>query len=256
MAENLTWQAVCLFTGDGLPDEYAVKLLHMLQRHAPEPWRLAALTDRKRDLPSEIEQIDVSGWPLYRPDLRGTQRRLLFFDPDFAPFEEFTSLDVTLVVKGDLGPLIQFGRERRETLVIVDDWNHPTVNGSVMRIRRGPGLLAIAEDYRSGVRYPAKIMGDQDFIDASYKAHGLQHEVAFWPPEMIVSYRVLRKLNRTNPAKARALLDAACILKFHGNPRPHDLISFQGLLREALHSPGHVFTDWGFLSREVREWWA
>ncbi len=249
------FQVVCLFTGDSLPEHYVVRLFNMLGRNTPQPWKLAVLTDRKRDLPGEVEQVDVSAWPLYRPDLRPTQRKLLFFAPDFAPFEEFTYLDVTLVIRSSLGPLIAFGRSRSEPLVIVDDWHHPTVNSCVMRIRRGNALADVAEDYRSGVKYPAKVLGDQDFLDGAYKAHGLESHVAFWPAEMVASYRQLRKIHRKDPVRARALLDQACILKFHGSPRPNDLLELRGRVREALQSPGHALQDWGYLAREVRDWW-
>jgi hypothetical protein len=245
---------VTLMVGDGLPDLYVDRLYGMLARWCPPPFRLTCLTDRARPLRPEVRQWDISAWTRFRPDMRPTQHKLRLFDAESAPYPEAIYLDVTLVIRSDLTPLLQ-DAERDQPLVIVDDWNHDTVNSCVMRIRTPSPLQAVYNDYAQGVKYPVRLLGDQDYLDAALRAHDLMPHVAFFRPESVVSYRGLRKRHRRDPEGARRELQAATILKFHGTPRPHELFGFQNRLRDAMRAPGHILRDWGYLAEEVRAQW-
>lgn len=248
-------EAVCLLVGGGLPDTYVDRLYRMLVRHSPRSVRLTCLTDQPRPLLPEIVQHDISGWELFRPDMRKTQYKLRLFDALTPLYPEFWYFDVTLIVKGGLGRMFEFAERRPEPLVIVDDWHHATYNSCVMRIRPSASLQPIYDDYRAGKRYEVKLLGDQDYLSAVVHAHGLGGEVATFPSDEVVSYRGLRKLNRKDPSTARAALDRGAILKFHGTPRPHDLLTLSGRFQDALKAPGHFLRDYGFLAREIHEWW-
>src|SRR5687767_13418979 len=97
---------VCFATGElyGMADLYVARLLGMLRRHCPQPFTLHCYTDRPRRLPTEVMQHDCSGWhELLRPGMRPTTRKLGMFNPRYVAFEQFLFLDVTLIVRSDMG---------------------------------------------------------------------------------------------------------------------------------------------------------
>ena len=246
---------LCLLTGSSLPEYYVDRLYRMLAKHTPGPFTLTCMTERERPFQEKVEQLDISGWKVHRPDMRPTQQRLRYFASETCPLDEFVSIDVTLVIKSSLAPMLDFANSRPEPLVIVDDWNRPTVNGSVMRVRRSDALRAIYDDYANGVRYPVDLIGDQDYIDAVIQAHKLNEHVAFFPEEQMVSFKKLRQIMHKDPAKAKAMLDKACILKFHGKPRPHELFDPKYHWQHALRHPKTALKDSKFLVKETDEWW-
>lgn len=246
---------LCLLTGSSLPEIYVDRLFRMLKRHMPEPFRLVCMTERPRNFAEPVEILDISGWEVFRPDMRTTQHRLRYFASETCPLDEFISIDVTLVIKKNLGPMLEFVDSRPEELVIVDDWNRPTVNGSVMRVRRSDALRQIYDDYAAGVRHNVKLHGDQDYIDAVIQAGKLHAHVAHFPEDMVVSYKNLRRLNRRNPKLAQEKLERSLILKFHGKPRPHEVFDWRYHLRTAWRYPRHMFKDPRFAVDVVdREW--
>lgn len=248
-------EIVCLLAGNGLPDVYVSRLYNMLLRFADRPFRLTCLTDRVRDVPSEVNQIDISGWPNIRPDMRVTQYKLRLFDSETIPFAEFYYIDVTVVLKASLEPIWRFAESRTESLIVINDWHHDTLNSCLLRIRADGTLNIIYDTYLTGKKYDVKINEDQDFIDAVIKEQQMQSRVTYFPDDLIVSYKHLRRMRRKDPKAAQALLDGAPILKFHGLPRPHELLSSRYRIKEVLRSPGHALKDWGYLAREVKEWW-
>lgn len=247
---------VCLQVGSGLPDLYVERLYRMLQRHCPEPFRLTCLTDRERSFDEPVEPMLVAQDQAWRPEMRVTQHKLKLFRDGGWPYPEFFFLDTTLVIRSDLSPLISFARGRPEPLIAVDDWEWDTINTSVMRVSRDPGLAAIFSDYSFGKQYPVRLKGDQDFADASLKAHGLDRLVATWPKGLVASYKQIRRLRRLHPTQASRELDEAAILKFHGKPRPDQLGDPEYWRWHLKRNPLWGLRDWGYLADEVERLWG
>jgi hypothetical protein len=247
---------VCLMAGDGLSDEYVTRLYSMLTRHADRPFRLTCLTDRARTLPARVEAFDISSWPKHRPDMRITQLKLRLFEPGAIPFEEFFYMDVTQVIKGSMQPIWNFAETCEEPLVILQDWHHETVNSCFMRIRRDERLRVIYDTYASGKHYVVKLNGDQDYLNAVIEDKGLHSLVKHFPAPFIASYKNLRRLHRQDKGKAAQMLADAVIVKFHGTPRPHELLDTKYRWQEAFRSPGHALKDWRYLEKEIRGWWS
>lgn len=246
---------VCLQVGDGLPDIYVERLYRMLQRQVSEPFRLTCLTDRERNFDEPVEQVSVTQDHAWRPDMRVTQHKLKLFREGGWPYADFFFLDTTLVVRSSLAPLIALARRRAEPLIAVADWEWDTINTSVLRIRRDPILAAVFSDYSFGKQYPVRLKGDQDFADASIKAHGLERLVSSWPKGMVASYKGLRRLRRLHPARAACELEGATILKFHGKPRPDQLADPHYWRWHLKRNPLWGLRDRNYLAREIEELW-
>lgn len=215
---------VCLAVGEAYADQYVTRLQAMLERHCARPFTLFCYSDRARDVPAAVEMRDCQSWTeVLRPAMRPTTRKLRFFDNVTVPFEEFLYLDLTLVIRRDMSDFLDYAFAQPQELVIVRDWSYPCYNSCVMRIRRG-SFRAVYDAFVAGETYPFRIAGDQDFLSASLEAKGLQNQVAQFRPEDIVSYKELRGLNRSDGAAAARAIEAATIVKFHGKPKPHQVL--------------------------------
>ena len=218
---------VCLATGEahGATDLYVRRLHSMLRRYSPVPFSLICYSDRKRQVPREVEVRSCQGWTeLMDTAMRPTTLKLGFFDAEKVPFDEFLYLDLSLVIRRDMSELIKFAFNSSSDLVIVNDWHHPSYNSSVMRIRRG-ALQTIYDGFSAGQRYSQKVRGDQEFIFSHLRALALQDRVELFPESLVVSYKNLKALNRTNPQAAQNAVEAATIVKFHGRTKMHQLLS-------------------------------
>jgi hypothetical protein len=196
----------------------------MLAATCPRPFALTCVTDQPRDLPSAIDQIDCSNWhELRRTGMRPTTVKLGLFNPAYVPYEEFFYLDLSLVIRSGLGPLLDAADCRPEPLVIVSDWCYDCYNSSVMRIRNRD-LVFIYEAFAAGEKYPFRNAGDQDFIHAAVRARGLQNRVATFPPELVASFKLAARPSRCNRELARRQIADAVIVKFCSRPKPHELL--------------------------------
>ncbi|MCP5233943.1 MAG: hypothetical protein H6948_18040 [Zoogloeaceae bacterium] len=214
---------VCVATGDfyGMAETYVERMAGMLRQFAPAPFKLICVTDRARQLDPSIEQIDCTAWQELRArGGRATRLKLGLFNPAYIPYTEFVYLDLTLVIRASLGPLLEFSRSQETDLVIVNGWFYDGYNSCVMRIRPA-GLRFIYEDFVSGREYPAKIPGDQDYITGSLRAHGV--EATTFPPEQIVSFKQAIREGLGAPAAASHRIGSALIVKFHGKPKMHQI---------------------------------
>lgn len=216
---------VCVAVGHRYPTGYVHVLERMLRRQMPVPFTLSCVVDRPRDLPKSVRTIDASHWGLRREGLRVTTDKLGLFEPGKLPFSEFLYFDTTLVIQRDMTDLLTYAFEREEELVVVKDWNYDAYNTCVMRIRTGGDLSGVTQAFRDGVVYPWRNPGDQDFLSAFIKDRGLEHQVALWPDEIVVSYRNARVLHRTDPAAAYAMLEKGTVVKFYGKTKMNQLLN-------------------------------
>ncbi len=227
---------VCFATGElyGMAELYVTRLYDMLQRHCPRPFRLHCWTDRPRRLPAEIELHDCSAWSeLLRPAMRPTTRKLGMFNPDYLPFERFLFLDVTLILRADMGALLADAFGRPEDLVIVPHWKREGYNSCLMCIRRG-GLRAVYDAFVAGETYEQTVAGDQDFIHGVVQRHGLQRQVALLPEHHVLSFRLAARQGRRAPDDVRRRVEAATIVKFNGVPKMHDAFGLKFRLKLRL----------------------
>ncbi|PQV65383.1 hypothetical protein B1R32_101123 [Abditibacterium utsteinense] len=248
-----TLPVVCLAVGDAYADQYVSRLYGMLQRHCPQPFTLLCYSDRDRIVPPEVQMRDCSTWSeMLRPAMRPTTRKLRFFDGKTVPFDEFLYLDITLVIHRDMTSLLDYAFTQLQDLVIVRDWFYPSYNSCVMRIRRG-SLSVFCDAFVAGETYPHRIAGDQDFLSACIEAKGLQDQVATFRPEDVASYKLLRRLNRRDSDAAQRAVEAATIVKFHGKPKPHQVLDpFFNFFRMRLKNRD----DANFFRRELRREWS
>ncbi len=213
---------VCMAFGNvALADIYVTRLLEMLSRHCPLPFRLICYTDQARNVPVEIEQRDCSTWSEF--DHEGTpafMRKLGLFNPAYIGFDEFLYLDLTLVIRQSMKELLDFALSAPEDLVIVKDWHYDCYNSSVMRIRPKP-MRFIYSAYLAGERFPQVLPGDQDFIHGVVNDRRAQHRVALFPAACVVSFKALLRIGRRSPKLARRFTEQATVIKFHGRPRMH-----------------------------------
>ena len=226
---------VCLATGElyGLADLYVTRLQAMLSRHCPRPFQLYCYTDRQRDLASAIVQRDCSGWTeLDRRNMRPTTRKLGFFNPGYAEFDEFLYLDLTLVIRKPMDDLLAFAFGSERDLAILADWSYG-YNSSVMRIRRGE-LRAIYDAFVTGTTFEQKNPGDQDFIHGFIAKSHWEDRVDMFPAHLVCSFKKTRTLVRHDPAAARKLVRDATIVKFHGSPKMHEALDWRYRTRQRL----------------------
>ncbi len=244
---------VTLAVGDAYADTYIARLHAMLRRQLRRPFRLICFSDRERAVPPGVEVRPCRDWTeLQRAGMRPTTRKLGLFDPQKVPFEEFLYLDLTLVIARPLDKWLDANLARPEALVVVQDWFYPSYNSCVMRIRRGP-LQAVPRDFAAGTVYPQRILGDQDFLHASVAAQGLGGEVGVFGEGEVVSYKGARRLNRSDAEAARRLMERANIVKFHGRPKPDQVLNpFYNFFRMRLKSRA----DANFWKAELRALWA
>lgn len=228
-----TLPVVCFALGElyGRGDVYVRRLHRMLQRHCPQPFVLYCYTDRPRKLPPAVVQRDASAWQeLDRGGMRPTTRKLGLFNPAYVEFDAFLYLDLSLIIRRDMEAMLSHAFSLPEDLVIVSNWHYDGYNSSVMRIRRGP-LEAIYTAFCAGETYPQRIKGDQDFIHGVVHQHGLADRVTTFPREQIVSFRLNVEASVREPAQARARLEGATIVKFHGRPKMHKAFRLRERLR-------------------------
>ena len=246
-------RVVCVSTGDSYGPEYLTRFVSMLARHLHEPYRVVCVTDRPWALPLGIEGIDASGW-----GLDGWFNKLRLFDRATLGEEAFLYLDLTLVIKEDLAPSLAYARAAPEPVVGVRDWNYDSLNTCCLWIRPGETSQKVWDAYRDGVRFDTGRKTDQDHANAVLRPQ--EGALGFFPEGMIVSYKRLRKLNRREAQEAARQLAGATVLKFHGEPKPHQVVDGWGSLVSSLKGgwrrPSKVLKDRSFLVKEVRRWWA
>lgn len=242
--------AVCVATGDAFDDIDIRRLYNMLRRHCPVPFTLHCMSDRARDVPAAVQVHQPRDWhELERPDMRQTTKKLRLFARDGLPASEFLYLDVSLVIRADMREMLAFAFGSPADLVIVRNWSQEGFNSSVMRIRTG-ALSMVYDAFRAGERHVQQVKGDQEFIYFSLQARNLLDRTATFPEGQIISYKATRRLCRKDPRRAASHLANATIVKFHGRPKPAQVLGgFWESLRARLRRCGN------FGRRDLRSHW-
>ncbi len=245
-------EIVCVNAGDKFPDVYVQRLHNMLGRKFSLPFRLTCFTDRRRDVSSEIVQVDISAF-----SARGPFNKVLLYNPEVLPYDEALFMDITLVIKEEISGFVQYAKSLGKDVVAIRDWRRPVMNSCVQWVTRNDTLRQVWDVYDSD-RYPEfRTKGDQFFTYRTLQALGLEDEIGYFPDGEIQSYKVLREANRESKEAFEKLWARTKIIKFHGVPRQHEIISpWLQFWNVTVRYPQFALKDWGFLAKEVREWWV
>lgn len=213
---------VCVATGNlyGKGELYINRLYHMLERFSPEEFQLICITDRSRHINESITQINCSHWNEFKRDIHPTYYKIGLFNEKYLDISEFFYLDLSLIIKSSLAPLISYSQTHKADLLIIDEWHYKGFNSCVMRIRNR-NLSYIYEDFVSRKKYSQKIPGDQDYIYESVKFHN--GSASLFPAYMIISFKKTMRLGLKDWKNANQIAKDAIIVKFHGKPKMHDL---------------------------------
>ena len=252
--QNNPLQIVTVQLGNRYPDDWTTRLANMVARHLGEKHRFIIYTDtprkgRFKTTPSPNQSVEVRD--LEAGMLQGYFGKLRLFDQDLTGTEPFLFMDNTLVIRSDLSKLVEIGSSNHQHLTGVRDWNYPILNSSVMWCKPNRDTQDVWDAWNSGRHQGESFPGDQNFILRALKCE----ELGYWPEGMVSSYKNLRKLGRRDPEQAKQKLEACTILKFHGNPKPSEVLQpWRYPIHTILKNP---LTPrlWGYLEEEIKMHW-
>ena len=247
-------QVVTVQLGNRYPDVWTTRLANMVARHLPDDHRFIIYTDkpaqeRFKPTPSPNQTIEVRD--LKAGSLQGYFGKLRLFDQALTGTEPFLFLDNTLVIRSSLSKLIEIGKNHHQHLTGVRDWNYPILNSSVMWCKPNRDTQDVWDAWCGDRHRDENFPGDQNFIFRALN----REELGYWPEDTVCSYKNLRKLNKRDPNKARRQLEACTILKFHGNPKPSEVLRpWRHPVHTILRNPLRP-SLWGYLADEIRTHW-
>jgi len=248
-------------TGMRYPDLWVRKLASMVARNLSDSHRFIVYTDRPnsdslnatvRSHSAPHQLLEVRD--LQAGDLKGFFGKLRLFDQALTGSDPFLFLDSTLVIRSSLEPLIAIGRGSGASVTGVRDWNYPILNSSVLWCEPDGHTQAVWESWQQGRYAGIAFPGDQNVIFRAFNDQA-PAALAYWPDGLVSSYKGLRKLAGRDPEAARRQLEASCIFKFHGRPKPNEVLHpwrhpRATILRHPLRP-----RLWGYLADEIRSHW-
>ena len=186
--------------------EYVTILNDMVRRNLPAgyPGKFTVFTDTPGDYGPEIEVR-----PLPYPGLEGWWNKLALFGPGvFQDDDRILYLDLDTVLTGRLDAVANYQGE----FAILGDFYRPNgLQSSVMGWRVSKKSKAIWLDWFSA-GMPKVLGGDQVWIEQCKLNPDIWQKVA---PDAFVSYKLTAGVSP----------DKACVVVFHGNPRPHQVVT-------------------------------
>jgi hypothetical protein len=245
---------VTVHLGNRYPEAWTTRLANMVARHLQKKHRFIIYTEtpikeRFQTIPSPNQTVEVRD--LEAGMLQGYFGKLRLFDQDLTGTEPFLFLDNTLVIRSDLSKLVEIGNSNLQHLTGVRDWNYPILNSSVMWCKPNKDTQEIWESWISARYSDQTFPSDQNFIFRALKTE----ELGYWPEGVVCSYKNLRKLEKRDPKKAELLLKACTILKFHGHPKPSEVLQpWRYPIHTILKNP---LTPrlWDYLEAEIKMHW-
>ena len=247
-------QVVTVQLGNRYPDTWTTRLANMVGRNLKEDHRFIIYTDKpdraRFQTDSSSNQV-VEVRDLQQGKLQGYFGKLRLFDQALTGPEPFLFLDNTLVIRRSISRIVEIGRKNDQHLTGVRDWNYPILNSSVMWVKPNKNTQEVWDAWTSGRYQDESFPGDQNFI-----LRALQNEeLAYWPEGIICSYKNLRKLTKRDREQAKLQLEACTILKFHGNPKPSEVMHpWRHPIHTILRNPLYPRL-WNYLADEIRANW-
>ncbi|MBM5794281.1 MAG: hypothetical protein FJ057_10200 [Cyanobacteria bacterium K_DeepCast_0m_m1_088] len=248
---------VTVQTGHRYPDLWVSRLAAMVARHLLEAHRFIIYTDRPEpgrfSAPSaahqQLEVRDLEGGAL-----RGFFGKLRLFDQGLTGSDPFLFLDSTLVIRASLAPLIAIARSSSASVIGVRDWNYPILNSSVLWCRPDAYTQTVWDAWHQGRYADVAFPGDQNVIFHVFNEQA-PAALTYWPEGLVSSYKVLRKLARRDPEAAQHELEANCILKFHGRPKPEEVLHPWRHPRATILRHPLQPRLWSYLADDIRAHW-
>ena len=240
--------------GNRYPDLWTTRLANMVARHLQDDHRFIIYTDKPTRTrfqtdtnPNQVVEVR----DLEAGALQGYFGKLRLFDQALTGPEPFLFLDNTLVIRKSLSKLIEIGNKNHQHLTGVRDWNYPILNSSVMWVKPNTATQDVWTAWRSGLYQNQSFPGDQNFIFRALSSE----ELGYWPEGVVCSYKNLRKLEKRDPNKVKRLLETCTILKFHGKPKPSEVIDpWRHPVHTILRNPLKPRL-WSYLADEIRTHW-
>ena len=247
-------QVVTVQLGNRYPDAWTTRLANMVARNLQEHHRFIIYTDKpdraRFQTDSSSNQV-VEVRDLQQGKLQGYFGKLRLFDQALTGPAPFLFLDNTLVIRSSISKLVEIGRKNDQHLTGVRDWNYPILNSSVMWFKPNNNTQEVWEAWSSGRYQDESFPGDQNFILRALK----NEELAYWPEGIVCSYKNLRKLANRDRKQEKLQLEGCSILKFHGNPKPSEVISpWRHPMHTILRNPLKP-SLWSYLANEIRAYW-
>ena len=247
-------KVVTVQLGNRYPDAWTTRLANMVARNLQEHHRFIIYTDKpdraRFQTDSSSNQV-VEVRDLEPGKLQGYFGKLRLFDQALTGTEPFLFLDNTLVIRSSISELVEIGRKNDQHLTGVRDWNYPILNSSVMWVKPNNNTQEVWETWSSGRYQDESFPGDQNFILRALK----NEELAYWPEGIVCSYKNLRKLANRDRKQEKLQLEGCSILKFHGNPKPSEVISpWRHPMHTILRNPLKP-SLWSYLANEIRAYW-
>jgi len=247
-------QVVTVQLGSRYPDAWTTRLANMVARNLKEDHRFIIYSDKpdraRFQTDSSSNQV-VEVRDLEPGKLQGYFGKLRLFDQALTGTEPFLFLDNTLVIRSSISGLVDIGRRNSQHLTGVRDWNYPILNSSVMWVKPNNNTKEVWEAWSSGRYQDESFPGDQNFILRALK----NEELAYWPEGIVCSYKNLRKLAKRDREQAKLRLEACTILKFHGNPKPSEVMHpWRHPIHTILRNPLYPRL-WSYLADEIRAHW-
>jgi hypothetical protein len=248
--------------GRRYPDLWITKLASMVARNLPVAHNFIVYTDRpaSKALREALARHASAHQTLVVQDLQagpltGFFGKLRLFDQALTGTDPFLFLDSTLVIRASLEPLIAIGRSSSASVIGVRDWNYPILNSCVLWCRPDAHTQTVWDAWQQGRYADIAFPSDQNVIFHVFRETA-PAALTYWPEGLVSSYKALRKLARRDPEAAQRALAASTILKFHGRPKPDEVLHpwrhpQHTILRHPLHP-----RLWSYLADDIRAHWC
>ena len=210
-SNNLITFALVLKTGGEYYDyKYVNNIVDGIISNTTVPYRIVCLTDDKRGLSSDIDEIIRfrHNWPKW-------WGKIELFRPDIFQDGQVFFLDLDTFIVGNLDELVSY---RGEFCALRDFYNQDVMGSGVMSWH-GSRVTRIYEAFCKNPEHFIhihKIGGDQEFIRQEKPSIEYFQDVF---PNQVISYKIHYN------APDGELPNNSRVLCFHGTPKPHEITS-------------------------------
>ena len=204
--------------GGGRGVEYVNKLYFGVKRHLSISHRFVCLTDRIKGegfaKGVELLCLDVPNW-------RWNLKKMFLYKPDNGLYGRVLAFDLDVVIIGNLDDIARY---RGEFATCEAAYHRGRMGGSLLGFSSGFGLTRLWEPLISN---PRRVENKTGGSERKYLGLQLKNkDVDFWQdlyPGQVLSYKV--DCQKGVPENAR-------VIRFHGRPRPHDVVDNHKWMRE------------------------
>ncbi len=203
--------------GNSLGLRYINNLASMIRRHAPEElnYKMILFTDRP-----DVEISGVQVRALLTPsDLRWNLHKMFMYSPQAELNGPVLCFDLDCVIVGDLDPLVktvhQFGKR---LITCAGAYQKKKIGGSIIGFKWQPRLTQLLWNPLLNAReeIEAQTKGSERVY---FRQRLNRRQVTFW--EKLIPGKVLSFKRDC----AGGLPKGASVVRFHGRPRPHEVVS-------------------------------